>query len=243
MSKKETKIGTIISLDLPQITNQLSSIGFDFILIDLEHGSISDTTISSIILANKDSCKIFIRIAEINESNIKHALDIGCDGIIAPRVECLSELKTLVEYSFYPPIGKRSIGFCLANKYGLGFDEYTNNFQPTILAQVESVKGLQIAKEIAAYDRISGIFIGPYDLSMSLGIPGQFESDIFIEPYNSVRNVCAEQHKLFCTFVSNNQTVDEEINKGTDMIAVGVDANLFLNTYLQIVKPFKSESL
>lgn len=239
MSKKNTKIGTIISLDLPHITNQLPSIGFDFILIDLEHGNVSDTTISSIVLAKKENCKILIRIREINEASIKHALDLGCDGIVAPRVENLSELQTLVDYSYYPPIGKRSVGFCLANKYGHQFKDYTEHFQPIILAQVESVKGLEIASKIAEFDKISGIFIGPYDLSMSLGTPGQFHDDIFVQSYNTVRELCIKNEKLFCTFVSDNQNLTEEINKGTDMIAVGVDANLFLNTYDQLLKPFK----
>jgi len=239
MTKKKTKIGTIISLDIPQIANQLPSIGFDFILIDLEHGSVSDASITSVITAKKESCKILIRIAEIKESSIKHALDMGCDGIVAPRVESISELQTLVDYSYYPPIGKRSVGFCLANQYGHHFKEYTNHFQPIILPQVESVKGLEIAKQIVAYDRISGIFIGPYDLSMSLGIPGQFDKDQFIQPYQAIRELCAEQDKLFCTFASNNQNLTEEIDKGTDMIAVGTDANLFLNTYLDLIKPLK----
>lgn len=240
MSKKNTKIGTIISLDLPQITNLLPSIGFDFILIDLEHGNVSDTTISSIVLAKKESCKILIRIAEINEASIKHALDLGCDGIVAPRVESISELKTLVDYSYYPPVGKRSVGFSLANKYGHQFNDYTEHFQPIILAQVESVKGLEIANKIAEFDKISGIFIGPYDLSMSLGTPGQFNNDKFSVPYNSVRELCIKHNKLFCTFAANNQNLNEEINQGTDLIAVGVDANLFLNTYNQLLKPLKS---
>lgn len=240
MKNYQTKIGTMISLNLPEITGQLASIGFDFIILDLEHGNISDATITSIMLAKKDSCKIFIRIAAIQEANIKHALDFGCDGIIAPRVEELKELQTLVEFSYYPPGGKRGVGFSLANKYGHSFKEYSENFQPVILAQVESKKGLEIAEEIAKYEKISGIFIGPYDLSTSLGIPGEFKSRLYIESYESVREKCKKNNKLFCTFASNNESVTQEIKKSTDMIAIGVDANLFLNTYSDLIKPFKS---
>lgn len=240
MKEKKTKIGTIISLNLQQINAQLLSLGFDFIFIDLEHGNVSDETISAIILAKKEKSKVFIRIAEINETHIKHALDLGCDGIIAPRVECLSELKTLVDYSFYPPKGERSVGFCLANKYGLNFEGYTDDFQPLIFAQVESEKGLGIAKEIAEYSGISGIFMGPYDLSASLGVPGQFQSLKYKESYNLVRNICKNQHKLFGTFAANEENLAGEINAGTNFIAVGVDANLILNTYIQIIKNCKS---
>lgn len=242
MKEHKTKIGTIVSLDLLQINAQLSSLGFDFIFIDLEHGKVSDQTISSIILAKQNNSKVFIRIARIDEANIKHALDLACDGIIAPRVEDINELKTLVDYSFYPPKGKRSVGFCLANKYGINFQDYTDNFKPLIFAQVESTKGLEIANKIANYKDISGIFMGPYDLSASMGVPGKFESDTYKKAYNTVRDICKEQHKLFGTFAANHQNIAEEIKEGTDLIAVGLDANLILNTYLNLITKIKDLS-
>ena len=98
---------------------------------------------------------------------------------------------------------------------------------------------MEIVKQIIEYDKISGVFMGPYDLSMSMGIPGEFKSEKFIKAYNSVREICSKQDKLFCTFTSDNKTIEEEINKGTDMIAVGVDANLILNAYSELIKPFK----
>ncbi|MGQ1909729.1 HpcH/HpaI aldolase family protein [Marinifilum sp. RC60d5] len=243
MKEQKIKIGTIVSLDLLQINAQLTSLGFDFIFIDLEHGKLSDETISSIILAKKENSKVFIRIASIDEANIKHALDLACDGIIAPRVECISELKTLVDYSFYPPKGKRSVGFCMANKYGLNFNEYTTNFKPFIFAQIESEKGLAIVNEVVDCNDISGVFMGPYDLSASLGVPGEFESEIFKKSYNRVRNKCRKEHKLFGTFVANHQNIAEEIKEGTNLIAVGLDANLILNTYLNLINKINDLSV
>ncbi len=236
MTNHHAKIGTIISLNLPQIACQLPAMGYDFIFIDLEHGHIQDDTIATIILAKKPDCKIFIRIREITEACVKHALDMGCDGIIAPRVEHLSELDTLLTYSFYPPAGKRSVGFSLANRYGLDFKNYTENFRPIILPQIESVQGLAVAEQILSNEQIAGIFVGPYDLSMSQGVAGQFESDIFKNAYKSLRLLCQAQTKLFGTFVANAEQANEEKSQGSDMIAVGVDANLFLRQYEQIVK-------
>lgn len=238
---KQTKIGTIISLDLPEVACQLSGFGFDFIFIDLEHGNVSDRTIASVILSKKEDCRVFIRIAEISEAAVKHALDIGCDGIIAPRVESMDEIKILIDYSFYPPVGKRSMGIGLANRYGLKMKDYTDNFQPIILPQVESVKGLEIAGEIASNEKIAGIFIGPYDLSMSLGIPGQYESELFKKSCESVRDLCTAHNKYFCTYTANLEAAKHEINKRTDMIAIGVDANLYLNTYVQMLHVLKDE--
>jgi 2-keto-3-deoxy-L-rhamnonate aldolase RhmA len=235
MKNKDAKIGTIISLNLPQIACQLPAMDFDFIFIDLEHGHVSDETITAIILSKKPDCKIFIRMREITEACIKHALDIGCDGIIAPRVEHLHEIDTLLSYAFYPPAGKRSVGFSLANRYGLDFKNYTENFRPIILPQIESVQGLAIAEQILSNKQITGIFVGPYDLSMSLGVAGQFDAPVFKESYEALRHLCKVHDKLFCTFTSGIEQAREEVLQGTDLIAVGVDANLFLKQYQQMM--------
>jgi 2-keto-3-deoxy-L-rhamnonate aldolase RhmA len=243
MKNNKTQIGTIISMNLAQVACQLPALGYDFIFIDLEHGSVNDETIATIILSKKPECKVFIRIRNITEASIKHALDIGCDGIIAPRVEHMSEIETLVTYALYPPAGKRSVGFGLANQYGLGFKDYTDRFRPIILPQVESVEGVEIAAQILSAAPIAGIFVGPYDLSMSLGIPGQFDSSVFQDTYESLRQICITHDKLFCTFTSNMQHAKEELAKGTDMLAVGVDANLFLNQYKGMIDALKRDEV
>ncbi len=235
MAKHKSKIGTIVSLDLPQIGSHLSSFGFDFIFIDLEHGHVSSTTIQSIILSKQKKCQVFIRISEISETAIKYALDLGADGIIAPRVESMEEIQTLIDFSWYPPFGKRSIGFSLANKYGHNFKNYTEQFKPIIIPQIESVEGLEIADEILTHHLIAGIFVGPYDLSMSMGIAGQFESELFTNEYEKIRTACKTHQKLFGTFCSGIEGARREIEKGADMIAIGVDANLYLNVYKEML--------
>ena len=166
---------------------------------------------------------------------------MGCDGIIAPKVESLTDIDNLIKYCYYPPVGGRSVGFGSANTYGLKFSEYTTDFRPIILPQVESRKGLEIAEAIAKNDKLDGIFVGPYDLSMDLGIPGQFDTELFQKSYDTIRGICKECHKLFGTFTSNMQTAANEITKGTDMLAIGVDANLFLTMYVQMIKNIKNE--
>ena len=238
MDKKNTKIGTIISADIPQVAGLLPMLGFDFIFVDLEHGSVSDATITSLIIAKQERCKILIRIPEITERAIKHALDLGCDGIIAPRVETIEELNTLVDYCYYPPEGRRGIGLVLANKYGNDMS-YTDSFKPIILPQVESTKGLEIANSIAANEKVSGIFLGPYDLSMSLGVSGQFDTEIFRDAYKSVFDACRANNKLFAIFTVDTNAALKQIAKGADMVTVGIDTSLFTNMYAGIIKQLK----
>lgn len=226
-------------MDMPLIASQLSQLGFDFLFIDLEHGQVSDSTIATILLSKKENCKVFIRISAIEEAHIKHALDLGCDGIIAPRVEKMDEVKTLLDYAHYPPKGKRGLGFVLANQYGLKFEEYATNFTPVILPQIESVEGLALAEIIANTVGVSGLFVGPYDLSLSMGIPGQFNSSAFQEAYTHIRHACTNAKKSFCTFASTNDTITKEIEHGTHMITIGADANLILKMYQQLLEPFR----
>lgn len=231
------QIGTIISFDIQSVAIQLYSLGFDFIFIDLEHGNVSDTVISAIIQSKKQSNKVYIRINKINEACIKHAFDLGCDGIIAPRVEVIDELKTLIKYSYYHPVGERSVGFCAANKFGLEFKNNMNNFKPEIFVQIESKKGIEIIDDIIDNKYISGVFLGPYDLSMSLGVAGQFNSDTFIDAYHFVKQKCKNNNKQFGTFISNNS---KNIDKEIDLLTIGVDTNLILNMYSDIINPDNS---
>src|SRR6185503_16825954 len=148
MNGKRPQIGTLISLDIPQVTGLLFSMGLDFMFVDLEHSNISDATILSLIAARQNDCKVLIRITEISETATRHALDLGCDGIIAPRIEHMDEIETLIAYSFYPPIGQRSVGFAPANKFGLKFKQYIENFRPLLFPQIESAKGVDMAESI-----------------------------------------------------------------------------------------------
>ncbi|MEP7195903.1 MAG: aldolase/citrate lyase family protein [Saprospiraceae bacterium] len=239
MQNIDSKIGTIISTDLPQISAYLFSFGYDFIFIDLEHGNVSTTTIQSIVKSKQNNSQIFIRIREISESAIKYALDLGCDGIIAPRVENIEELKALIQYSNYPPIGKRSLGFSMANDYGLNLNNYLQNYKPILIPQIESVAGMGIAKELIQNNQVDGILVGPYDLSLSLGIPGEFNNPIFIEAYESIRKLCFENKKYFCAFCSNVESAKEEINKGVHYLTIGIDMNIILNTYKESISLLK----
>jgi len=241
MNNKTPKIGTLISLDIPQVTGLLFSMGLDFMFVDQEHSKISDATILSLIAARQNDCKVLIRITGISETAIRHALDLGCDGIIAPRVESLDEMVTLIDYGFYPPLGKRSVGFAPANKYGLRFREYIENFRPLLFPQIESAKGVEMAESILSNPHVAGTFIGPYDLSVSLGIPGQFDSPPFTSAVETVRGLCKKHGKSFGTFTAGAHAAAEEMKKGTDMIVVGSDANLLLNTYSGIINALKGE--
>ncbi len=240
MNTQANHIGTIVSFDNPQLSSQLFNYGFDFIMIDLEHGNVSDHSIQTILLSRKPQNKVLIRLSEISEKAIKHALDIGSDGIIAPRLESLEELNTLIRYAYFPPQGERSVGLCWANSYGEKLQAYSNHFKPFLLPQIESRKGVGIIEEVLANEFISGIFIGPYDLSFSLGVPGNFEHPEFKTVFDAALEACEKHDKIFCTYAHQIESALQLTLKGIPMIVVGTDNSIFQSAYHNIINQLKS---
>ena len=169
-------LGGWTSLAHPSITEIFTSAGLDFIGIDLEHSTISLEQAGRIIAAtHAGGAACLPRISSHNGEQIKRLLDSGADGIIVPNVSRLSEVEQVVEWCKYPPLGKRSYGVARAQDYGFNFEEYTRtwNERSLIVIQIESKEGIEAADDLLSHDCLDGAMIGPYDLSGSLGIPGQ----------------------------------------------------------------------
>ncbi len=236
MKTKSMTIGTIVSFDNPQLSCQLFDFGFDFVIVDLEHGHVTDHSILSLLLSKKPHNKVLIRLSEISEKAIKHALDLGSDGIIAPRLESMEELHLLIKFAFYPPKGARSVGLCRATRFGDLLKEYSSEFKPIILPQIESVKGLEIMKDVLSEQTVFGVFVGPYDLSFSLGIPGQFDHPAFINAFDSVRQICDEKDKVFCMYSHHSEGAMQLLKQGVQMVVIGTDSSIFQSAYKRIIQ-------
>ena len=152
--------------------------GFDFLVIDMEHGSISDGKLSEILdVFNNSNCLPFVRVAKNENILIRRALDLGAKGIIVPGVNSKDDVEKARKAIFYPPNGERGIGFSKANKYGLNFDKYFNEINKEIkfIAQIEHINAIKNIDEIFSNSYIDYYMIGPYDLSGSMGIVGDFK--------------------------------------------------------------------
>jgi len=166
------------SLGDPQITEAFTNARFDFIGIDIEHGTTSFQQSQRIIAAAQAGGSLCLpRIASHSMEMIKRLLDSGADGIIVPMVENPEQVAKLVEWIKYPPKGKRSFGINRGQNYGFDFDEYVRDWNDSsvIIAQIESLEGVESIEKILACDDIDAVMVGPYDLSGSLGIPGEIE--------------------------------------------------------------------
>ncbi|MEM7522360.1 MAG: aldolase/citrate lyase family protein [Pseudomonadota bacterium] len=163
----------------PGVTEIFTRAGVDFIGIDVEHGTFSIEQCRDVIAAAQaGGAPCLPRIASHDAEPIKRLLDAGADGLIAPMVETPEAAARIVSLMRYPPAGARSFGVARAQGYGFDFAAYTTgwNDSASFIAQIESQRGVENVEAILAVDGVDGVMVGPYDLSGSLGIPGQINA-------------------------------------------------------------------
>ena len=151
------------SLSHPQISEMLVRSGVDFMGIDIEHSTISQEQAQRIIAASHNSVvPCLVRVASHNPEAIKRLLDSGADGVIAPNVETPDQVEKLIEWSKYPPLGKRGYGVAKAQGYGHDFEEYTSQWNKSsiLIIQIESIYAVQNIESLLKFEEVDGISKG-----------------------------------------------------------------------------------
>jgi len=197
LKKGETVIGTWLNSGSPIIGELMAQTGLDFITVDAEHSAVDlveTQRIFQAIRSGNSSTEAFVRLHGVDYSLTKRYLDAGATGIIGPLVTSADEAALLVKACKYPPLGKRGVGFCRANQYGLNVETHfaEGNDQILVAVQIEDIKAVENIDDILAVEGIDAAFIGPYDLSASMGITAQFEHPDYIEARNRILESCAK---------------------------------------------------
>src|SRR3989338_9028317 len=170
------RFGAWISLSHPSIAEAFVRAGVDFLGLDLEHSTTSLEQAQQLIAtAQAGGIACLPRLSSHNAEQARRLLDAGADGLIVPNVSRPEEVQRLIEWCKYPPVGKRGFGVARAQGYGMAFDEYVAswNARSTIIIQIESIQAVEAADTLLQSDAVDGVMVGPYDLSGSLGLPGQ----------------------------------------------------------------------
>ena len=227
-------LGTWITVGHFSIAELLADAGFDWLCVDIEHSVIDYYELAQMISAIQGrGCKAFVRVGENNRRIIKRVLDAGVDGLIIPSVNSREEAASAIKYVKYPPVGERGVGLARAQKYGFGFEEYRDKKakEITLIAQIEHINAIKELEEILSLEGIDGTFIGPYDLSGSMGKPGQYDDADVKEALTRYERIAKKFNKLigFHVIQPDYRLVEEKINKGYDFIAFSLDT-LFLGT-------------
>jgi len=229
--KGEKTFGPFLKLIDPAVVEIMGFAGFDFVIIDQEHGPISVETAQNMIRATESvNITPIIRVAKNDESLILRALDIGAQGIEIPQINCKDDALQAVNSVKYFPQGMRGMcRFVRAANYS-SLDKFkhfeSSNKETMVIIHIEGVEGIDNLDEILTVSGIDVIFIGPYDLSQSLGIPGQVESPLVEEKMKKVVLKCSTQKIAVGTFADDIQTAKKWVSLGVQYMSFSVDVGI-----------------
>lgn len=234
-------LGTLLSISAPQVSEIIAMSGFDWVFIDMEHSAMSLESVQNAIQIMEGKILTIVRVPLNDEVWIKRILDTGCDGIVVPMVNSADEARKVVQASKYPPQGRRSVGLARAHKYGASFKEYIENANRRLVTiiQCEHKDAVKNIDEILKVEGIDSVFIGPYDLSASMGLTGQIAHDDVLAAIQHVKEKCRNAGMPYGIYSSGIDDMVSEIKTGCTFLLTGVDSNMLLNSYSDLLKKLK----
>lgn len=229
LKKGELTLGTWQMIGNTSISEILCDAGFEWVTIDMEHTGIDVSDALELIRVIDRSGKVpAVRLSVNDHTLIKRVLDSGAKIIIVPMVMNGEEAKRAVDAVYYPPRGKRGVGLARAQGYGFGFDEYKERFEDevVVVAQIEHIEAVNDLERILNVDGIDATIIGPYDLSGSLGHPGEFDRDDFKDALKKYEETSRKMGKPmgYHMVEPTKDNVSELIDKGYRFVALGFDS-------------------
>jgi len=229
----ETLLGTFVKLPAPAVVEMLGEVGFDFVIIDLEHSSL-DFAQAEMLATAADAVGMasLIRIPENRRYLVTKALDLGIDGVQVPMVETAEQARSAVLAARYHPLGQRSMSFATRSaRFGnIPRDEHirSTNRNQVVAVQIETLEGVEQAEAIARVEGVDFIFVGPADLSQSMGYPGQSLRPEVTEAIRRVGLAVGDQGTPLATHALNLEHAQEVMETGVRIIVYGIDTSFFI---------------
>jgi len=237
--------GPFMKFTDPAAVEIMGFAGFDFVIIDAEHGPTSIQNAQNMIRAAETAnITPIIRVANNDEALILRALDIGAQGVEIPQINSKSQAIKAVRSVKYAPQGER--GVCryvrAANYSSMDKFKYfkSANNETMIIAHIEGVEGINNLDEILSVPGIDVIFIGPYDLSQSLGIPGQVNNSLVVEKMKEVALKCKQNKVAVGTFADDIKTAKFWVSLGVQYMSFSVDVGILYNVSKIIMNKLKN---
>lgn len=218
--------------------------GLDFIILDKEHGPVNNEIIHHHVrAATVSNLKSIIRVRECNEAEIGAALDSGASGVQVPNISSVAEAKKAIEAARFAPNGSRGVcRFVRDANFGdkpkqVYFKEANSKM---LILQVEGKEGINNIDAIIALKNFDVLFIGPYDLSQSLGIPGEVDHPMIFELCKSLTEKASHANLKLGVFVDNFSQAEKYKKVGFEYIAYAVDVSIFRESISNLVSTFDS---
>lgn len=234
--------GTFLNLGSATAVEIASEVGFDWLLIDLEHGNGTLADLRAMLLAcSQSSASPIVRIPSIEANTVKFVMDSGAAGIMFPFVSSVADAERAVRFMKYPPVGSRGVaGIIRATNYGRDWKRYFNeaNDNGLVIVQIETAEAVEAAEQIAAVDGVDVLFVGPLDLSVSLQCPGDFTPSHFVKALQKVIAACQKQGKT-AGILSRPELVKQHRELGFRFLALGSDAGSVLSGLQQSLQAMR----
>ena len=243
IKKKGFAIGSWINSASPQVAELMSYLGFDFLTIDAEHSSV-DTYQTQLLVqaieAGSRKCSPLVRLPTKDSFIIKKYMDLGAAGIIAPLVMNAKEARNIVGSVKYPPVGSRGVGFARSNMYGVDIDNslLNDNTKSFICIQVEHIDAVKNLNSILKVKGLDAVMIGPYDLSTSMGIPGDLNNKKLLKVQKKILRACQE-NKIFSGIHVVKPSIEEavtRIEEGYQFVAFSLDITMISETSKKLLR-------
>ena len=190
LKDNQTTIGSWITLGHSAIAEIMAKAGFDWLVIDMEHSVIELRETQEIIQTiDLTGIPAIVRVTSNDENQIKRVMDAGAHGVMVPFVNSPADAERAVASVYYPPRGKRGVGLARGQGYGATFQGYREWLDENglVIVMIEHIDGVNAIDEIFGVEGIDAYMIGPYDLSSSLGVPGEFDSPVVVEAIRRIR--------------------------------------------------------
>jgi 4-hydroxy-2-oxoheptanedioate aldolase len=226
----ETLYGLFLDLGSPFSAEICARAGYDWLVVDLEHGAGTEAGLVGLLQSVEvGGSTAVVRPQSGERLRIGRALDLGAGGIVIPRLESAAEAREAVSFLRYPPTGVRGVAL---RTRGAGMGSVAHGEVKQIndrilgIVQIESVGALREADEIAAIDGVDVLFVGPADLTHSLGVPGRFDDDTYLAALRTVVDACAAHGKAAGILVYDLGVVPGLLELGYRFVGIGADGAL-----------------
>lgn len=243
LNEKEAVYGVFAKTNDPYFIRALGKSGFDFVILDNEHGPNSvRETYPLIMTSYATGMYPIVRVGKLSDITIQRILDLGPAGVQIPQIQGKEDAENVRKFTKFHPKGKRGMcRFVSAADCGL-MDKsvyFSGKSEAAVIIHIEGKEGIDHFDDIVGVEDIDVIFIGPYDLSQSLGIPGQVDNPIVTAEIKKLVDRCKQQNKCVGIFADDVETARRYRDLGVKYIGISVDVGIFAEACLKMVKQLK----
>ncbi len=231
LANNELTIGSWVTLGHHSIAEIMAGAGFDWLVIDAEHSVIELSEIQQMIQAmDVHQCPSIVRLTSSDANQVKRVMDAGASGIMVPFVNSAADAEAAISYVYYPPRGIRGVGLARAHGYGASFKPYMEwlEEEAVVIVMIEHYKAVENINEILSVDGVDAFIIGPYDLSGSMGMPGEFDHPDVQDAISKCRQAAIDHGKPGGLHVvePDKDALFKQIDAGYRFMGYGLDTRI-----------------